>query len=226
MKTGSSIRLFLLVPGNLLALFLACLGAVILKTNLLGWFLVLLGAGYIVGGVFFIWPKNTPLLIQTGRTEREEEGDRSFWLLVPGFVVVFFASPVEYLFLGAAARAGLAVQIAGLALVSLGVALRIWTRVTLKNQYTGHIQTFAGGVLETGGPYRYLRHPGYAGYLLVGIGLSVGLGSYIGLASTFVLLLPGLFYRMCVEEELLTAQFGDEYLEYAVRTKRLIPGVW
>jgi protein-S-isoprenylcysteine O-methyltransferase Ste14 len=80
--------------------------------------------------------------------------------------------------------------------------------------------------LQTGGPYHFIRHPGYAGYLLLCLGLGVGFNSYLGLAAGVILLLPGLIYRMYVEEELLINQFGDEYRAYAVRTKRLIPGVW
>lgn len=58
------------------------------------------------------------------------------------------------------------------------------------------------------------------------LGVCVGLGSRLGLAAAFLIFLPGLFYRMSIEEEMLTEFFGDEYLEYAIRTKRLIPGVW
>jgi protein-S-isoprenylcysteine O-methyltransferase Ste14 len=39
-------------------------------------------------------------------------------------------------------------------------------------------------------------------------------------------MLPGLAYRMAVEEKLLTEQFGDEYRLYARTTKRIIPGVY
>jgi len=33
-------------------------------------------------------------------------------------------------------------------------------------------------------------------------------------------------YRMNVEEQVLVAEFGQEYREYARNTKRLIPGVY
>lgn len=226
MKTGSHIRLFLLVPGNALALILTCLGVDILRTNLLGWFLLLLGVAYMVGGAIFLWPKNAPLVSRSDQAARDEAGDRSFWLVLPGFLVVFFGSPLEYIYLDSMERTSLVTQIAAWALILSGMALRIWTRLTLKNQYTGHVQVLKGQPLQTGGPYRYIRHPGYAAYLLICVGLAVGLGSFIGLASTFLILMPGLFCRMCVEEEMLTEQYGDEYLEYAVRTKRIFPGIW
>lgn len=226
MKTGSSMRLFLLIPGNLLALILTCLGVNILQTNMLGWFLLLLGVAYMAGGAIFLWPKNAPLVSRSDQAAHDEVGDRSFWLVLPGFLGVFFGSPLEYIYLRSMEQANLAVQTTALALILSGMALRVWTRLTLKGQYTGHVQVLKGQPLQTGGPYHYVRHPGYAAYLLICVGLAVGLGSLIGLASTFFILLPGLFFRMRVEEEMLTAQYGDAYREYAARTKRLFPGIW
>jgi hypothetical protein len=52
--TGSRIRLFSLIPGNLLGLILTCLGVQILRTNLLGWFLF--GLAYMIGGAIILWP--------------------------------------------------------------------------------------------------------------------------------------------------------------------------
>jgi protein-S-isoprenylcysteine O-methyltransferase Ste14 len=58
------------------------------------------------------------------------------------------------------------------------------------------------------------------------LGLCIGYSSLIGLAAIPVLLLPGLAYRMNVEERLLKEQFGDEYRAYARGSKKIIPGVW
>ena len=77
-----------------------------------------------------------------------------------------------------------------------------------------------------GGPHRFMRPPGYAGFLLLGLGLAIGYSSTIGLVAVPVLLLPGLVYRIHAEEALLTTQFGEAYLEYARRTRRLLPGIW
>jgi protein-S-isoprenylcysteine O-methyltransferase Ste14 len=76
------------------------------------------------------------------------------------------------------------------------------------------------------GPYRLIRHPAYAGYMLMAVGISLGYSSLAGLASMLVILLPGLIYRMQVEERLLRVFFRDAYRQYAVRVKRIIPGIW
>jgi protein-S-isoprenylcysteine O-methyltransferase Ste14 len=76
------------------------------------------------------------------------------------------------------------------------------------------------------GPYRFVRHPGYTGFVLMTLGVVLGYSSVIGLAGIVLLLLPGLAYRMNVEERLLAEHFGDEYIDYVRRSKKLIPGVW
>jgi protein-S-isoprenylcysteine O-methyltransferase Ste14 len=90
----------------------------------------------------------------------------------------------------------------------------------------GHVQVKVNHRLVQEGPYQLVRHPGYTGYIIMAIGLSIGYSSLIGLFAIAALLLPGLVYRMKVEETLLTQQFGDGYKQYTLKTKRLIPGIW
>jgi protein-S-isoprenylcysteine O-methyltransferase len=76
------------------------------------------------------------------------------------------------------------------------------------------------------GPYRMLRHPGYAGALLALLGVGIMLANWL---SVLVLVLVPMFVlsvRISVEEAALAGALGAEYLAYAGRTARLIPGVW
>jgi len=78
-------------------------------------------------------------------------------------------------------------------------------------------------VLVESGPYRWIRHPIYAAYLV----------SYLAgglLASNWVLtFVPVIAYavlvavRMPQEEKVLEELFGQEYVEYEKRTGRLLP---
>ncbi len=221
MSESKPIRWFLLAGATPLALILVCLGLETVSTNILGGFLILMGTGYITGGAIYLWVKKKPT-----SAAREETGDRSFWLVLPGFLAVFFAPPLEYLYLPVLLPRGSGAQIAGLALIGLGLLLRIWTRMALREMYSGHVQVLAGHRLVQSGPYRWVRHPGYAGFILMALGVAIGYSSIVGLAATLALLLPGLVYRMKVEESLIAEQFGDQYRQYAQGTKRLIPGVW
>jgi len=220
--------LFMLVVAPVLAICLALLGLETLGSNILSWFLLVFGVAYPAGGVIYYFIRREPFWNPVGRgeTSREEKGDRSFWTILPGFLVVFFAPPLEWIYLPAVLPRTLWMQIAGLVLILAAMALRVWVRAHLRGLYSGHVEVQVGHRLVQSGPYGFVRHPGYTGFLLMALGLAVGYSSLIGLAAVPVLLLPGLVYRMGVEEKLLLAQFGGEYRAYIQKTKRLIPFVW
>jgi len=216
-----SMVIFMIVLVPILAMILAFLGFLSLHTNMTGWFLLLMGLAYAVGGPLYVW-------IRKGEppARREEFGDRSFWLLQPGFFLVIFGAPVEFLYLPQILPRWVWMQAAGLVMILSGIVLLSWARRTIKGQFSGHLQIQKSHQLVQSGPYRYLRHPGYLGYLLLAMGLGIGYSSLVACIATFVLLLPGLVYRIKVEEGLLFAEFGDSFLQYAALRKRLIPGIW
>ena len=212
---------FLMVISPGLALVLSCLGFETGQHNLIGWFLVLFGVSYLAGGLIYSWRHKGAAPVVS-----EEMGDRSFWLILPGFLAVFFGSPLEWIYLPETLPRTTTMQVAGTGLVGMAIALFIWTRVALKEMYTGHVQVSEGHRLVREGPYHYLRHPGYAGFVLMAFGLSIGFSSLIGLLAIPLLLVPALVYRMGVEEKLLAEQFGEVYRVYARSTSRLIPGLY
>lgn len=72
------------------------------------------------------------------------------------------------------------------------------------------------------GPYRYMRHPGYTGMVLVGVGLSLIINSAIILVSTVVFYLIARTVVVAEEEHMLheDSQVKYEYLTYTVKVKR------
>jgi protein-S-isoprenylcysteine O-methyltransferase Ste14 len=220
--------LFLIIIAPALSIFLALLGLETLGRNFLGWFLLVLGIAYPAGGIIYYFIRHEPFWksAQAGGKTYEETGDRSFWLILPGFLVVFFASPLEWQYLPGLMPRLPWMPAIGLGLILAAVALRVWVRANLRGQYSGHVEVLVEHRLVQSGPYRFVRHPGYTGLVIMTLGLCIGYSSLIGLAAVPVLLLPGLAYRMKVEERLLIEQFGDEYRAYAGKTKKLMPGVW
>jgi protein-S-isoprenylcysteine O-methyltransferase Ste14 len=219
------IRIFLLIVGNALALLLALLALETTPTNFLGWFLFAISIAYGAGGVIYLWRNR-----EEEGARRAERGYRSFWWILPGFVAIFFAPPLEFLFLPRMRPPflphSLGMELAGLVIILLGLVMRVWTRLTIGQMYSGYLRVQAGHVLVTDGPYRLVRHPGYTGLVIMALGLCIGYASLIGLIAIPLLLLPGLAYRMKVEERLLKEQFGDDYRAYARKTRKLIPFVW
>jgi len=113
----------------------------------------------------------------------------------------------------------------GLALFALGIILLASAMKTLGGLYTSYLGIQPLHHLVMNGPYKFIRHPGYLGEIMSMFGVGVSLSSVVGvgLAIASVLLVS---IRLRHEEEMLMAEFGDEYKNYAKRTKRLIPFIY
>jgi protein-S-isoprenylcysteine O-methyltransferase Ste14 len=117
-------------------------------------------------------------------------------------------------------------RLAGLAVFALAFALTLWA-VSVNRFFIPavRLQEERGHHLVTSGPYKWVRHPGYAGMLL-GIpasGLALGSWLAVGLAlvmAAFVL------RRAALEDRFVRATLAG-YPDYAARVRyRLVPGVW
>jgi protein-S-isoprenylcysteine O-methyltransferase Ste14 len=88
------------------------------------------------------------------------------------------------------------------------------------------IQPERGQQVVEAGPYAVVRHPIYAGNLILMAGAPLLLGSWGGLAATIALFVPLLVLRAILEERALS-QGLEGYPRYAMRVRyRLIPGIW
>ncbi len=219
---------FLLIMTQILAMLLALLGVETLPVNPLGWFLFLVGVCYTagVGILYFIRRERFWEAVLEWATKYEIPNDRFLWFIILGLSAVFYLSPVEFLFLVPILPRNTWISYSGVGLLILGIALFIWARQTLLINSNTSPSVTAEQTLVQSGPYRFIRNPAYAGYLLVSLGVSLGYSSLAGVASIIVLLLPSLVYRMKLEEKMLSERFGAPYLQYMERTKRMIPGVW
>jgi len=226
MSHSATIFLLIVAPG--LAILLVFLGIGTLRTNALGWFLILIGIVYAVGIAIDTYVRKDEFwgVKQSGDNLQEERGDRSFWPIALGIVVVFFISPVEYLYFATFQPRTVWMESIGIVLVLLGSILFVWARRTLGRYYSGHVSVKKEQELAQSGPYRIIRHPAYAGYLFMALGLALGYSSLVGFVSTMLILLPATVYRIRVEDRMLAEHFGPQFEEYVQRTKRLLPGIW
>lgn len=219
--------IFLVFFFPLLALLLAWLGWQSLPNNLLGWVLLGFGLLYFFGIIIVAWIRRRAFWNQqtSSNIVKEEKGDRSFWIISLGFLV-FFVAPVEYLYLPHWIPNSTAMQIFGLILNLGGYLLAGWSRRLLKEAYSGHLSINETQKLVQEGPFRVIRHPAYAGFLLINLGIALGYSSLIGMIAFLVLTIPGVVVRIRVEEGLLLSQFGQAYQDYSRRTARIIPWIW
>ncbi|MDJ0733062.1 MAG: isoprenylcysteine carboxylmethyltransferase family protein [Nostocaceae cyanobacterium] len=80
--------------------------------------------------------------------------------------------------------------------------------------------------LVKNGIYNIIRHPIYTSYILLFIGFCTMLQSLLGLGILTAICIVWFGSRMRIEEQMLTAKFGDEYRDYCQHTKRLFPYIY
>ena len=107
-----------------------------------------------------------------------------------------------------------------------GMALRFRAFHMLGRYFTFTVMTSSDQQIVTAGPYRLLRHPSYAGVILILAGVGLAVGNWLSPAATVLLSFMGFIYRFKVEEAALLDAVGDAYGSYAGDRKWLIPFVW
>jgi len=114
----------------------------------------------------------------------------------------------------------------GLALALLGTALFLWAMG--ENRFFSavvRIQTERAHHVCTTGPYRWVRHPGYAGSVLGSLGMPLLLDSAWAYLPALVLI-AFFVLRTSLEDRFLQENLPG-YREYAQKVRyRLLPGVW
>jgi protein-S-isoprenylcysteine O-methyltransferase Ste14 len=116
------------------------------------------------------------------------------------------------------------VSLAGDLLVALGFLIDFL--VLKENSYgASTIQIVEDQRVIATGPYALVRHPMYAGVLVMLIGIPLALGSWWGLAG-LALITPLLIWRLLDEENLLKTALPG-YIDYVHGVRyRLVPYVW
>ena len=117
-------------------------------------------------------------------------------------------------------------NVVGLLLCALGYGFAVWALV--ENRFftsVVRIQTERGHEVCDSGPYRFVRHPGYAGNLLGVVGIPLALDSLWAFVAAGVALVISLV-RTTLEDRTLVEELPG-YREYARRVPyRLFPGLW
>jgi protein-S-isoprenylcysteine O-methyltransferase Ste14 len=115
---------------------------------------------------------------------------------------------------------------AGVALMVSGIALRYWAGKTLGASYTRTLRVHANQHIVTNGPYRTIRHPGYAGALLLWVGAVCATASWPAIAVAIPVIIGVYVYRIHCEETMLAESFGEQYQRYQGHTWKLIPFIY
>jgi protein-S-isoprenylcysteine O-methyltransferase Ste14 len=116
----------------------------------------------------------------------------------------------------------LPVRFLGFALSLGGAILLVWAAVVLGRFLVHEASVFPDHHLITSGPYGFVRHPIYSGYLALLLGSALGMLN-VGLFLLWSFSLLGIFVQATSEERLLEEKFGPEYQLYARRTGQFLP---
>jgi len=175
-------------------------------------------------------PANPELVVDRAQSRGKRDLDRVLAgvMALYGPVGICIVAGLDERFGWSARATGipLALLITALAIAVLGSLLTTWAMASNRFFYgVLRIAKDRGHTVVIGGPYRHVRHPGYAGIIAFDLAMPLILGSLwavIPAALTVCLAIV----RTALEDRALQDKL-DGYKDYAQRVRyRLLPGVW
>jgi len=194
-----------------------------------GWALVGVYAAWVAINAIVLIPRDPDLLIE--RASRRREGLKSWDVVIMSIVGVltiakYVVAGFDFRHTWTTLHIPLAVRAACLLLAILAYSLGNWAMAS--NAFFSkivRIQEDRGHTVATGGPYKYVRHPGYVGTFLFELATPIMLGSLWALIPGGISALL-FIVRTALEDRDLMNEL-DGYREYAARVRyRLFPGIW
>ena len=147
-------------------------------------------------------------------------------LLGIGSILIVVVAGLDKYYEWFSSSSNLILNLVALAGIILGYGFSAWALI--ENRFfagTVRIQTERGHHVVSTGPYRIVRHPGYAGGLLGYLFIPLLLDSLWAWVPTILLAIV-LIVRTALEDKTLQAELPG-YREFAGKTKyRLFPGIW
>ncbi len=193
----------------------------------MGWGIVAVYALWQVTMGLILWPTHPELLAERAQRVRDAESWDMALLSIAGIAQLakYIVAGLDYRY-GWSAGISMTAQILALVGCALSYALMNWA--VASNAYftkVVRVQRDRGHTVATGGPYRYVRHPGYVGTILFELLSPIALGSWwtliAGMLGAAVMVV-----RTAKEDRLLQEQL-DGYAAYARGVRyRLVPGLW
>jgi protein-S-isoprenylcysteine O-methyltransferase Ste14 len=113
----------------------------------------------------------------------------------------------------------------GLAFMLAALATRVWAARTLGRFYTRTLRTAADQTVIRSGPYRFVRHPGYAADLLLWLGFGLAARNWLVTGAISAAMWLAYARRIRAEEAMLIGRLGEPYQAYMRQTWRLVPGI-
>jgi protein-S-isoprenylcysteine O-methyltransferase Ste14 len=174
----------------------------------------------------YLWKSDPALLARRLRAGPRAEGEpvqkRILIVAFAAFLSLFIVSSLDHRFSWSAVP--LDVVIAGDVSIVLGFAI-IFSVFKVNSFAAATIEVMPGQTVSSTGPYAIVRHPLYAGALLMLVGTPLALGSWWALFA-LIPMTAVLVWRLLDEEKLLVKELPG-YCAYCQSVRRrLVPFVW
>jgi protein-S-isoprenylcysteine O-methyltransferase Ste14 len=180
----------------------------------------ILGFGYLAFEIYLLAKRRG-----RGPVKSDDRGTLSLaWILILGSCLFGFFVTRKFSFL----RWEYQFWIAALAdlLILTGFAFRLWAIRHLGKLFTVDVGIQPDHRVIQDGPYRFVRHPSYAGSMIAMTGIACLTFNWLGFVVIVVCCFAAYALRISVEENVLVGSLGDDYRRYAARTKCLIPWIF
>jgi protein-S-isoprenylcysteine O-methyltransferase Ste14 len=194
---------------------------------MMGWALVIITALWVAATALVVIPRNPELLAERVRPKKGTKTWDTIILSIYGLITIarYIAAGLDVRF-GWTTGISVPVQVVALIIAVAGYGLVVWATGT--NAYfsqTARIQSERGHKVVSGGPYHFVRHPGYIGVILFELASAIMLGSWWALVLSGVSSLL-FIVRTALEDRMLHDELPG-YADYARQTRyRLFPGIW
>lgn len=119
-------------------------------------------------------------------------------------------------------RVTVPIALAGLGITVCGIALSIWARLTLGENWSASATVKQDHTLIVRGPYHAVRHPIYTGFLVALLGSALQRGLLRSFLAVIICAVA-LWIKVAVEEDFMVQRFGQEYLRYRREVSALVP---
>jgi len=179
----------------------------------------------LISVLFFVSEFILMLVKRSKKIERKRQNDKGSLVLLWVVITLCFTFGFTFANYKTWTLPNYIISTIGVNIILLGALIRWISIIQLKSVFTVDIAIANNHKLKTDGVYKYVRHPSYSGLLLIMFGFSVSMNSYISILIITIPMLLVILYRIKVEEEILLAEFGDEYSNYKKNTEKLIPGL-
>ncbi|KAG2218948.1 hypothetical protein INT45_004640 [Circinella minor] len=179
---------------------------------------ILLGILFYVEHRYESSPRTTASVHETG----DDQGTSRLLLMV--WILCGFVSPLVWLSINVGAGPGWIGWI-GLGWIIGGIVLLRWS-IFVNTFYIRAMATNDDQYICTEGPYKVVRHPGYAAFIVGWLGFGLATCNWWAFLTTLVLTVYAYVKRILAEEQMMLDKFSVDYQQYVNESSRLIPFVF